>query len=29
MLRLKDEIPVAVDVARMHFFDAESGDPLR
>jgi multiple sugar transport system ATP-binding protein len=29
MLRLKDEIPIAVDVARMHFFDAESGDPLR
>jgi multiple sugar transport system ATP-binding protein len=29
MLRLKDEIPVAVDVARMHFFDVESGDPLR
>jgi multiple sugar transport system ATP-binding protein len=29
MLRLKDEIPVAVDVARMHFFDAESGDPRR
>jgi multiple sugar transport system ATP-binding protein len=29
MLRLKEEIPVAVDVARMHFFDAESGDPLR
>jgi multiple sugar transport system ATP-binding protein len=29
MLRLKDEIPVAVDVARMHFFDAESGEPLR
>jgi multiple sugar transport system ATP-binding protein len=29
MLRLKDEVPVAVDVARMHFFDAESGEPLR
>jgi multiple sugar transport system ATP-binding protein len=29
MLRLKDEIPVAVDVARMHFFDPESGEPLR
>ena len=29
LLRLKDEIPVAVDVARMHFFDAESGEPLR
>ena len=24
-----DEIPVAVDVARMHFFDPESGEPLR
>jgi multiple sugar transport system ATP-binding protein len=29
MLRLKEEIPVGVDVARMHFFDAESGEPLR
>jgi multiple sugar transport system ATP-binding protein len=29
MLRLKDELPVAVDVARMHFFDPVSGDPLR
>ena len=29
MLRLKDEMPVAVDVARMHFFDPASGDPLR
>ena len=29
MLRLKDEMPIAVDVASMHFFDAESGDPLR
>jgi multiple sugar transport system ATP-binding protein len=28
-LQLTDEIPVAVDVARLHFFDAESGDPLR
>jgi multiple sugar transport system ATP-binding protein len=29
MLRLKDDVQVAVDVARMHFFDAETGDPLR
>ena len=29
LLRLKDEMPIAVDVARMHFFDAESGEPLR
>ncbi|MEP6811916.1 MAG: sn-glycerol-3-phosphate ABC transporter ATP-binding protein UgpC [Actinomycetota bacterium] len=29
MLRLKDEMPVAIDVARMHFFDPVSGDPLR
>jgi multiple sugar transport system ATP-binding protein len=28
-LRLTEEIPVAIDVARLHFFDAESGDPLR
>jgi hypothetical protein len=28
-LQLKTEIPVAVDVAKMHFFDAESGEPLR
>jgi multiple sugar transport system ATP-binding protein len=28
-LQLKTEIPVGVNVAKMHFFDAESGDPLR
>jgi multiple sugar transport system ATP-binding protein len=28
-LQLKTELPVAVDVARMHFFDAETGAPLR
>jgi len=28
-LRLTDEIPVAVDVAKFHFFDADSGEPLR
>ncbi|HZR96826.1 MAG TPA: sn-glycerol-3-phosphate ABC transporter ATP-binding protein UgpC [Gaiellaceae bacterium] len=28
-IQLKSDIPVAVDVARMHFFDAETGDPLR
>jgi multiple sugar transport system ATP-binding protein len=28
-LRLSEQVPVAVDVARMHFFDAESGEPLR
>jgi multiple sugar transport system ATP-binding protein len=29
MLRLTEHVPVAVDVAKMHFFDAESGEPLR
>jgi multiple sugar transport system ATP-binding protein len=29
VLRLTDQIPVAVDVARMHFFDGETGEPLR
>jgi multiple sugar transport system ATP-binding protein len=29
MLRLQEQIPVAVDVARMHFFDGETGEPLR
>jgi multiple sugar transport system ATP-binding protein len=29
MLRLTERVPVAVDVARMHFFDAETGEPLR
>jgi multiple sugar transport system ATP-binding protein len=28
-LRLTEQIPVAVDVARMHFFDGETGAPLR
>ena len=28
-LRLTEHIPVAVDVARMHFFDGETGEPLR
>jgi ABC-type sugar transport system ATPase subunit len=28
-LQLKSEIPVGVDVAKMHFFDGETGDPLR
>ena len=28
-LRLTDEIPVAVDVSKLHFFDAETGEPLR
>ncbi len=28
-LRLTDQIPIAVDVAKLHFFDAESGEPLR
>ena len=29
MLRLTEQVPVAVDVARMHFFDGETGAPLR
>ena len=29
MLRLTETVPVAVDVARMHFFDSETGEPLR
>ena len=29
MLRLQEQIPVAVDVAKMHFFDGETGEPLR
>jgi len=29
MLRITEHVPVAVDVARMHFFDGETGDPLR
>jgi multiple sugar transport system ATP-binding protein len=28
-LRLTEEIPVAVDVAKLHFFDGDSGEPLR
>jgi multiple sugar transport system ATP-binding protein len=28
-LRLGSTVPVAVDVGRLHFFDADSGDPLR
>ena len=28
-LRLGSSVPVAVDVGRLHFFDAETGDPLR
>jgi multiple sugar transport system ATP-binding protein len=28
-LRMDEEIPVAVDVARLHFFDEETGAPLR
>jgi len=29
VLRLGSSVPVAVDVGRLHFFDAETGDPLR
>jgi multiple sugar transport system ATP-binding protein len=29
VLRLTEQVPVAVDVARMHFFDGETGEPLR
>jgi multiple sugar transport system ATP-binding protein len=29
MLQLTETVPVAVDVAKMHFFDGDSGDPLR
>jgi multiple sugar transport system ATP-binding protein len=28
-LKFEDRVPVAVNVAAMHFFDAESGEPLR
>ena len=28
-LRISEHVPVAVDVARMHFFDGETGEPLR
>ena len=29
LLTIQEQIPVAVDVARMHFFDGETGEPLR
>ncbi|HVM56410.1 MAG TPA: hypothetical protein VMT74_03025, partial [Gaiellaceae bacterium] len=29
VLKLNSTVPVAVDVARLHFFDADSGEPLR
>jgi multiple sugar transport system ATP-binding protein len=29
MPRLGDQVPVAIDVSRVHFFDAETGAPLR
>jgi multiple sugar transport system ATP-binding protein len=29
MLRITEHVQVAVDVARMHFFDSDTGDPLR
>jgi multiple sugar transport system ATP-binding protein len=29
ILRLTEHVPVAVDVARMHFFDGATGEPLR
>jgi multiple sugar transport system ATP-binding protein len=29
ILRLGEQLPVAVDIARMHFFDRETGEPLR
>jgi hypothetical protein len=28
-LQILQEVPVAVEVARMHFFDEETGEPLR
>jgi multiple sugar transport system ATP-binding protein len=28
-LQLLEKVPVAIDVARMHFFDGETGEPLR
>jgi multiple sugar transport system ATP-binding protein len=28
-LRLTDEVPIAVDVSQLHFFDEETGEPLR
>jgi len=29
VLRLTEQVPVAVDVAQVHFFDGETGEPLR
>jgi multiple sugar transport system ATP-binding protein len=29
VMQLKQEIPVAIDVAKMHFFDGDTGEPLR
>jgi multiple sugar transport system ATP-binding protein len=28
-LQIKEHVPVGIDVAKMHFFDGETGDPLR
>ena len=28
-LRLEDEVPVAIDVAKVHLFDSDTGEPLR
>jgi hypothetical protein len=28
-LRLTDEVPIAVDVSKLHFFDEGTGEPLR
>jgi hypothetical protein len=28
-LQISEHVPVGIDVAKMHFFDGESGDPLR
>jgi multiple sugar transport system ATP-binding protein len=29
MLRISEHVPVAVEVAKMHFFDGDTGEPLR
>ncbi len=29
LLHISEQVPVAVDVARMHFFDGDTGEPLR
>jgi multiple sugar transport system ATP-binding protein len=29
VMQLKQEIPVAIDIGKMHFFDADTGEPLR